>query len=1053
MKENHKEPQTIYLLKSLRQRVKFSIVLLFFCIPFLGNTYAQQTRVITGVVSDSGKQPLIGASVIIDGTSTGTVTNLDGKYSISAAGSVELRINYVGFQSKKVSVPAGTSVVNVTLIENVNELEDVVVVGYSTQKKVNLTGAVSSISSEKLSTTKTQNVQNMLTGKLPGVRVIQKTSEPGELNNVFDIRGFGTPLIIVDGASIGMDEFQRINPDDIESISILKDASAAIYGVRSSNGVVLVQTKKGSKSKPTIDYSMYYGVQEPAELLKPIGAYDRATLSNEKFKRDNPTTTELRYSDDVLEKLRNGETKSYDWYDAVLRPTAPQQQHNLSLTGGSDKVNYFLNFGYMNQEAIFRSGDMNYSRYNLRSNIGAEITKDLKVNARLSGSVDERNRPQQDAWTVFKALWRTPTTLNIYANDNPAYYQQIDGNDNSLALTNSDMTGYKINKRTFINTSFDAVYNIPYVKGLTAKGLFSYDKSMENNSNFSKQYTLYNFSGSGTYDPIVYGKINNLSRTSYESERKTWNVSLNYKNSFGNKHNLDASLIYEENYEISSGFSAYRELKMPLPYLDLGNSVQQASGAAPSEYANKGLIGRVNYDYKSKYLFEGSVRYDGSSRFLPERQWDLFYSGSLGWRISEESFIKDNVDFIDNLKLRGSYGRMGDDSANLYEFIGGYNYGTDGNPQSSYPKMYYLGSEFVTALSSRATPNFNIGWVNIYAANLGVDADLWKGLLGFTFEVFQRDRNGLYATRAADLPGTFGASMPQENLNSDRTKGFEIELRHRNKIGKLSYGLTTIFGFTRTMRKINIHTPYGNSYEEWTRTQSDRYTDVWFLYGDGGRVQSYEQRATFPYLIDQYSLPGDYIREDWNKDGVVDQNDKHPLAIKGDSNGNSRPLANLAISANLAYKGFDLDFMFQGSAYGYVVYGEQLSQPLLWDGNALAYFLDRWHPIDPKADPRDPNTEWVSGDYVYGSRGTDSESMFGVQNGAYLRLKSANLGYSLPKSVLGKSGIDNLRFFVNAYNLFTITNVVGLDPERPNDQSGSVYPITRTFNFGVQVKF
>jgi TonB-linked SusC/RagA family outer membrane protein len=779
-------------------------------------------------------------------------------------------------------------------------------------------------------------------------------------------------------------------------------------------------------------------------------------LVNEKFRRENPTATELSYSAEDLAKLKSGATKSYDWYDAVIRQAAPQQQHNLSMNGGTEKLNYYLNFGYLNQESIFKSGDMNYSRYNLRSNINIQAMKDLMVGIRISGAMDDRNRPQQDAWGVFKSLWRTPTTLNIYANDNPAYYQQIPGQDNALALTNSDLTGYKIDKKKIINTSFDAVYTVPYVKGLTAKALFSYDNTMEDNTNFLKQYQLYNYSGSGTYDPQTYGRINELTRTANNALRKTWNVSLNYKNTFQETHTLNTSLIYEENYEENAGFRAFRELIMPLPYLDLGSNIQQATGGAPVEYANKGLIGLLNYDYKSRYLFESSFRYDGSSRFLPGHQWDLFYSGLLAWRISEEALFKDKLSFVNNLKLRASYGRLGDDGANLYEFLGGYNYGTEGSKENSYPRLYDLGTGFVPALTTRATPNFNIGWLEIYTANIGLDMDLWDGLLGLSFDVFQRTREGLYATRASNLPETFGSSMPQENLNSDQAKGLEIELRHHNTLGELRYNLSANFSITRTMTLTNVHTPYGNSYDEWKNTNSNRYANVWFLYGKGARLQSYEERATYPYLIAQNILPGDYILQDWNNDGVVDDNDKFPAAIKGDSNGNSRPYANFAFSANFAYKGFDLDCMLQGSALGYVVYGEQLSQPLVWNGNALPYFLDRWHPENPMANPNDPTTKWQQGRYLYGAMGFNSESLYGVQNGAYLRLKNLTVGYTLPKTLLKKGtngAIEHVRVYLNGYNLYTFTGVIGLDPERPNDQSGSVYPINRTVNLGVQIKF
>ncbi|MDR3260292.1 MAG: SusC/RagA family TonB-linked outer membrane protein, partial [Tannerella sp.] len=542
-------------------------------------------------------------------------------------------------------------------------------------------------------------------------------------------------------------------------------------------------------------------------------------------------------------------------------------------------------------------------------------------------------------------------------------------------------------------------------------------------------------------------------------ERRTGNVSLNFDRVFNTVHNLNAVLAYEETYNYGYNFRAERELKMPLPYLDLGTSVQYASGSPPSEYANRGLIGRLNYDYNRKYLFEGLFRYDGSSHFLPGKQWDLFYGLSAGWRISEESFIKDNLSFIENLKLRASYGRLGDDNSNLYEFLGGYNYPGDGATSGNYPRAYYLGTEFVPTLATRATPNYNITWYDISNINLAIDLDLWNGLLGVTADFFQRDRSGLYATRAAELPGTFGASMPQENLNKDRNKGFELELRHRNRAGDLHYNLSANLTLTRAMKIVNIHTPYGNSYDEWRNTGENRYSDIWFAWGATGQYQSYDQIGTYPIMTGTGVLPGDYIYEDWNNDGVIDDNDRHPYGITADPSKSAfqdkknYPLMNFAFNARFDYKNFDLDFMFQGSAFSNVAYGEQLSQPLAWDGNVLPHLLDRWHPADPKADPYNPNTAWVKGYYAYGTIVADQNSGFLIQDGSYLRLKTVTLGYTLPKKLFGVTGVNNLRLYVSGYNILTFTGVKGLDPERPTEVYGYMYPLNKTVNFGASLKF
>ena len=946
------------------------------------------------------------------------------------------------------------------------DLDEIVVVGYGTQRKATLTGAIAAISAEQLTSTKNQNVQNMLTGKLPGVRVVQKTSEPGVFTNQFDIRGFDAPLIVVDG--IPRDNFERMDPNDIESISILKDASAAVYGVHSANGVVLITTKKGQIGKPKLEYSMYYGLQIPADILRPEDAYNRAIMMNERTFRNtgqgnlNPTPT---YDDEYLKNILSGNTQSTDWYDAVLRTAAPQQQHNVSVKGGSERNTYYMNVGYINQEGFFKSGDMVYERYNLRANAEAKISDRLRVTLNLSGILDKRDRQQRDAWDIFSALWRSVPTSSIYANDNPNYYRRPDGGIyNAVAETYKKTAGYKLDQRRVFQSQGELNYDFPYIQGLAAKVVYSFDYSHDDNTTYLQKYNTYLYDeATSAYVPYSYGAENSIERRFGKSIRQMWNVSLNYRRSFLDSHNVNALFLYEESTQSNDNFRSKRFLRMQLPYLFVGEDSGQVAMADPNgitDYANKGLVGRLNYDYKGKYMLEGSFRYDGSSHFLPGKQWDFYYGLMGAWRISEEGFIKNNLDFVNNLKVRATYGRVGYDNSNLYEFLDGYNYpATDGNRENGYPGGYYFGSAFVPTLSVRGTANTHITWYEIRTLNLGLDADFWNGRLGFSVDLFQRTRDGLYARRDVQLPATFGSAMPQENLNGDLNKGFELELRHRNRIGGLGYGITGNITLTRRMNQTWVHTPYTNSYNNWLNNRENRYNDIWWGFDRGGRYQSYDEIYHF-YLANNVNvLPGDYYYDDWNNDGTIDDMDLHPVATTTDADKSSLsdkrnyPLMNFALSPSFEYGNFDFDFMVQGSAMTYVAYGSQLTSGLAWDGNVLEHLMDRWRPTDPKANPYNPATQWIAGKYGYGGNTPDERSRFRIQNGAYARLKTVTLGYTLPKKYLVKLGINNLRLYVNAYNLFTITGVETLDPEKPMELDGAMYPLNKTINFGASVTF
>ena len=429
-------------------------------------------------------------------------------------------------------------------------------------------------------------------------------------------------------------------------------------------------------------------------------------------------------------------------------------------------------------------------------------------------------------------------------------------------------------------------------------------------------------------------------------------------------------------------------------------------------------------------------------RFSIDRQWGFFPAGSVGWRVSEESFFKNSqaLAFVNNMKLRASYGKMGDDNSSSYQFLSGYNYPAWG---------YVFNGQWTNSLGMRGMANPYITWYTAKTLNLGIDADMWKGLLGVQFDLFNRKRDGLLATRNLSLPGTVGAGLPQENLEGDLTKGFEIALTHKNKIGGLNYFISGNMAYSRTRWQYKEIAKSGNSYQNWTDNSTNRYNDLWWGYGYVGPFNSYDQAYAAPNQDSKGNSilrPGDSEYVDWNGDGIIDGNDNHPIAMEG------YPKINYGISIGVNYIGFDLNLGFQGTAQSYVRYPEQLETPLLWERNSLAMFMDRWH----LSDPTDPNSAWIPGHYPSTNTGettnyASSERL--AQNASYLRLKSLEFGYSIPVKILKNSGVQKVRIYFTGYNLLTFTGIKYLDPEHPADSNGYLYPLSKTYNMGISLTF
>lgn len=1040
--------------------------LLFISALVMSSAAAQaQGIMVKGKVVDQHNEPVIGATVGVDKGKAKTVTDIDGNYTIQVPANAQIVVNYIGMKPATQSV-GGRRELNFVLQDDVNQLQDVVVVGYGTQKRGSITGSVAAVKGDEMVRTKNENPQNMLTGRVAGVRVWQKSSEPGSYNNNFDVRGMGTPLVIIDGVPRDMSDFQRMNADDIQDISVLKDASASIYGLRSANGVVLVTTKKGQAGQTKFSYNGSYTIQSPKSMPKLLDAYKTMTLYNER-NLNNVNGGSKIYTDEMFDEFRNGTRRETDWNNLIFAKTSPQTNHNITVSGGNDKTQYFVSFGALYQEGFFKSGDLNYHKYNITSNLTTEVYLGLKLSLNINAMTDKQNNPYCTSTDIIRNYWRQGVLFPAYADEAGTMlnYDGLDLEENTVAKMTADISGYRRYKQSQVLTSgifeydFGTLFNV--LKGLKAKVMFSYDYHLNNNTIYRKQYYQYAYDpATQTYKQKLYASSapSNLRREHYDTQQFLSQYTLSYNRDFG-PHSIAAVVGMETQRRTGDNFYAMRNLAFSSPYLfngvEEGQVANSATGGIYSANYNA-FIGRLNYSFAQRYLIEGQFRYDGSSKFAKGHRWGFFPSVSLGWVVSEEPWFK-NIEFlkgVDQLKLRASYGEMGDDSGANYDWVAGYTYpSTSGNSEKGYYNQYapgfIFGSQFVYAATPMAIPNELISWYKAKTFNVGVDFDTNNKLFGFSLDYFSRKMTGLYEYRTSVFPTVIGAKPPRENANSSRNFGMELELRHHNRIGRnFVYNVKGIVTITRQKYLTAIQNgPYANAYDQWRNDHlNNRYQGVQFGYEGNGRYQNWDEIWNETLYHEKDLLPGDYKYLDWNGDGEINSQDEHPYAF------DQTPWMNYSLSIDCAYKGFDFSMLWQGSALGSMSYEEPLYS--IWGqngGGALEQYWDRWHPADENADPYDPNTKWVKGYYAYTGHYPSANSTFNRVSTAYLRLKQIELGYTLPKWKAFPS--LNLRVYANAYNLLTITGVKFVDPEHPSDDLGRLYPLNRTYTFGVQVSF
>lgn len=1024
-----------------------------------------QDIVVKGTVTDKSGEPIIGATIAASQGKAKAVTDIDGNYTISVPSNSHIIVSYIGMKPSNIAV-AGKREINVTLQDDVNQLQDVVVVGYGTQKRGSITGSVAAVKGDEMIRTKTENPQNMLTGRVAGVRVWQKSAEPGSYNAAFDVRGMGTPLVIIDGVPRDMADFQRMSADDIQDISILKDASASIYGLRSANGVVLVTTKKGQAGRTKVSYNMAYTIQQPKSMPKLLDPYKTMTLYNER-NLNNVYGGSKKYTDEMFEDFRNGTRTTTDWNDLVFAKTTPQTNQNITISGGNDKTQFFVSFGAFYQEGFFKSGDLNYHKYNVTSNITTEVLRGLKASLNINAMTDKQNNPWCTSTDIIRNYWRQGVLYPAYADDAHTMlnYDGLDLEENTVAKMTASVSGYRRYKKSQMLTSGSLEYDfgtlLPQLKGLTAKAMFSYDYHLDNNTLYRKQYYQYAYDKTTqTYTQKLYAPSSpsQLRREHYDTQQFLTQFMLNYNRDFG-KHSVGGVIGMETQRRTGDNFYALRNLAFSSPYLFNGVEEGQMGNSYPASVysANyNAFIGRLNYSFANRYLVEGQFRYDGSSKFADGHRWGFFPSVSLGWVVSEEPWFRKLhfLDGIDQLKLRASYGEMGDDSGASYDWVAGYTYpSTNSNAASGYYNQYapgaVFGGKFIYGATPMSIPNELISWYKAKTLNLGVDFNLKNQLFGFSLDYFDRKMTGLYEYRNSTFPTVIGATAPRENANSSRNFGLELELRHHNQIGRdFVYNIKGIATITRQKYLTAIQNgPYSNAYDQWRNDNlNNRYQGVQFGYEGNGRYQSWTEIWDDNIYHEKDVLPGDYKYQDWNGDGEISSLDEHPYAF------DQTPWMNYSISFDFAWRGLDFSMLWQGSALGSMSYEEPLYS--IWGdngGGALEQYWDRWHPVDENADPYDPATKWAKGYYAYTGHYPKANSTFNRVSTAYLRLKQIEVGYTLPKwRVLPTL---NLRVYANAYNLFTITGVKFVDPEHPSDDLGRLYPLNRTYTIGLQLSF
>ncbi|HEY9487767.1 MAG TPA: TonB-dependent receptor, partial [Chryseosolibacter sp.] len=1023
---------------------------------------------LTGKVSAEDGLPLPGVNVIIEGTSAGTTTDADGHYSLSVnSNDAVLVFSFIGYKSQRIVIGNQTTI-NLTLEADVQSLQEVVVTGYRAQSRGTITGSVASVNSQEFEDVPTGNLSNALAGRLTGVTITTPSGTPG-MESKITIRSMGTfnnadPLFVIDGVIRDKYAFDALSPTEVEDISILKDgASAAIYGSRAANGVVLVTTKRGSNQAPSLNFSSSFGIQAPTRIPEALNAYEHATLINDGlayqyFYNDNfvvPQGDARLYAQDELDYFKEN---SWNWVEELWQ-TPITTQHALNINGGSDNVRYFLGGSYIYATGSFENLD--YRKLNLRGNVDVDVTRNLTVSLDLSTDNRSTHGPSWDVgnWRqedLYKALVLRSNMVPPLVNGMPT------GNWvewSPVAVINGE-AGYNDTGWAGLNSTIMLNYKVPFVDGLGVNMKYNRYQRDELRKQFNLPYEMTVFNTLGSHNHIVGDQpVGVRPRAAQEfllnrNEKINtyqFNLQLNYKKNFGD-HNLDAFLVYEQ-WESDERWFQGRRDNFVSPSVDQyvgggrGPEEQQADGREV-ELARLSYVGSVNYDFKEKYLLQGSFRYDGSVIFAPENRWGFFPSGSFGWRVSKEPFFASG--FIDDLMLRGSVGLLGNDDVGSFQWLQSFNI-VDGAGFNGVS----------TALEPGVLANRAITWEKSLSYNAGLNARLLNNSISFKADFFLRQTYDILGDRESSIPSTFGASLPDENYQEVDTKGFEIELGYNNFFGsadnRINYYLRGNFAYARNeiikLDEAENLRPYQSKLGR-PIGLADNYTtnisrlDILFGYVATDIIRTQEDLETLP---EGYTILGEAPRlgmlnyrdvrgpNSDSPDGRITVDDREYLGKF------SIPPMNYGFSVGLSWRSLKLDALVQGVAgHQIMLHANARRVQGRAEESTYRFWADHWTPENTDAAyPAARRFGWPPTDFP-------SSSWF-MRSGAFVRLKNVNLSCDLPQGIINKLKMKSVRLFYNGTNLALLHDNIGdwnHDPELNNIRA---YPMMATHSLGLNI--
>ena len=1006
---------------------------------------SQQQKSISGKVTDSSGGPLPGVSVVVKGTTTGVITDMDGRYTLpKVPENATLVFSFVGMKTQEIAV-AGKASINVTLADETIGLEEVVAVGYGVQKKETLTGSVTSVKGGELVKSPVTSLSNTISGRLPGVIAVSRSGEPGKDAATIRIRGTNTlgdntALIVVDG--VPGRSLDRIDPSSIETISVLKDAAAAIYGAQAANGVILITTKRGKSGKPNVVINVNHGYNQPTVLPKMTNAAEYATALNE---IDVYRGRNARYSATDIQKYTDGSDPwghpNTDWFAETFKNWSKQEHANASVSGGGETMKYFVSIGAKSQDAYYKNSATKYSQIDFRSNLDINLNKYVDFGFDIVGRAENNNFPMGNNGTsdIFRMLMRgKPNTPAYWPNGLPG--PDIEYGSNPVVIT-TNQTGYDKIKNYVLNSNFKMNIEVPWVKGLSLTGNLAIDKLFSFEKKFQKPWYLYSWDGV-SYDEngipiLVKGKkgVNdpNLTESMENSQTILLNGLINYNKTIATNHHINILAGIESRSGKGDIFSAYRRYfeSTSVDELDAGGTTNMSNSGSSYHNARLNYFGRVNYNYKDKYLAEFVWRVDGSYIFPETGRFGFFPGVSLGWRISEENFWKENLQFVTNFKLRASYGQTGNDRIDEWQYLTSYSFAAQTQNQ-----VFDITTEAKSLYETRIA-NPNVTWEIANQGDIGFNMSLLKDKLSVTFDYFDYRRSDILWKRNASVPTTTGLTLPRENIGKVTNRGFDFDISYKDKLGELKYQISLNGGLAKNKITFWDEAPGAPVYQQSTghpiptNTNSvgdDLYYQAIGIFKDQAAIDAY------PHWTG--ARPGDVIFKDVNEDGKITALDK----VRSDKT--NMPTLQGGLGINLQYKDFDFSLLFQGSA-GAVQYIKTESGET---GNYLKTDFDsRWTSDNIEASkPRIFN-----GDEYWAS--TNRNTYF-LHSTDYVRLKNAELGYNFPKILNQKMGLENLRIYLSGFNLLTFSSFKNFDPEN-SSSTGQSYPLSRVVTIGLSVTF